>query len=442
MNQTFKKYELLPVWKQYLFNVLNYLIALFIILGSMSVFNQAIDREYHILPICALLVGVHIVVFPIVLQKQHLIRLTVFSAVWAVYLAIYAIVIPYDSSGLVKKFGIMFLLLVFYFYSLHITGNTERVLKYYVNVMMIIALLSLFLWFTASVLKWFHSTGPVLIDWGSERKAWGFYNLYFHWQNDFFIHGHRFMRNIGIFTEAPMYSLHLCIALMIDGLLIHSLSTFRWVRMIILSLTVATTFSITGYLLVMILWVFVIYYNIFELIHSNDPKEVKKGKTLLIIITLIGLILAVIGFFLIKDKLASRSGGTRMEDYKIGFMAWREHPFFGYGYGNTEARLQYASWRRVHRAANGYTNSPMAILCEGGIYFFMCYILPMLYGLVVSFEKRNWKQIMFMALFIYLFIVTIFHHSILIVAFMAYVYASFLNGSFKRNQAPLTENNK
>ena len=171
MNQTFKKYELLPVWKQYLFNVLNYLIALFIILGSMSVFNQAIDREYHILPICALLVGVHIVVLPIVLQKQHLIRLTVFSAVWAVYLAIYAIVIPYDASGLVKKFGIMFLLLVFYFYSLHITGNTERVLKYYVNVMMIIALLSLFLWFTASVLKWFHSTGPVLIDWGSERKV-------------------------------------------------------------------------------------------------------------------------------------------------------------------------------------------------------------------------------------------------------------------------------
>lgn len=430
MNGSLVKYELLPTWKQYLYSILNYLISLFIILGSMSVFNQTIDREYHIMPICAILVGIHLIVFPVVFQKVHIRILILFAIIWAVYLSIYAFVIPYDNASLIKKFGIMFLLLFVYYYSQHITDNSERVLRYYVNVILVIALISLFLWVTASTLKWFHSTGPVMIDWGAERKAWGFYNLYFHWQNDFFIHGHRFMRNIGIFTEAPMYSLHLCIALMIDALLIHSLSMFRWVRMIIISITVATTFSITGYLLVMIIWIYLVYNGLLDMIRSNDPKTVKKGKWLFVAVSLIGLLLIIVGGILVRDKLASRSGGTRLEDYKIGFLAWREKPFFGYGYNNQEARLQYASWRRLNRAEKGYTNSPMAILCEGGVYFFSAYVLPIVYGIYSRFDQKKWNSVLFLVLFLYLFTVTIFHHSLLIVSFLAFIYADFVQKEF------------
>ena len=434
MNRNLQQYETFPSWKQFLYSALNYLIALFVTLGSMSIFNQSIEREYHILPICAVLVGLHLVLFPNLFAWKHLKKLLIFSVIWCTYLAVYALVEPYDTASLIKKFVIMFLLLVYYFYSQDISGNREKVLRCYTNVIFVIALISLFLWFTASVLHWFHSTGPILIDWGSERKAWGFYNLYFHWQNDFFIHGHRFFRNIGIFTEAPMYSLHLCIALMIDALLNHSASSFRWFRMIILSLTVATTFSITGYLLVAALWVYVIYDLIFALLRSDDEAKKKKGKVLVIAVTILGVLLAIAGFLLVKDKLASRSGGSRMEDYKIGFKAWRDSVLFGYGYNNQDARLQYASWRRLHRAENGYTNSPMAILCEGGIWLFTAYFLPMVYGIVTSIEQRNWKRLVFMVLFVYLFIVTIFNHSILMVAFLALWYADFLNKGYRKPQ--------
>lgn len=433
------RYSLLPTWKRYVFSVLNYFIALFVVLGSMSVFNQAIDREYHILPICAILVGLHLLIFPAYFRKEHLKRLCIFATVWIVYLAIYAIIAPFDTPALIKKWVIMFLLLLLYFYSQEIGGNRERILRCYCNVIFIIALISLFLWLTASVLHWFRSTGPMLIDWGDERETWGFYNIYFHWQNDFFIHGHRFMRNIGIFTESPMYSLHLSIALMIDGLISHSVSQVRWARMFVLSMTVITTFSITGYLLTMVIWVFVIYYNLIEMIHSDNEKTVKQGKRLLIAVSILGLLLAIVGFILVRDKLASRSGGTRMEDYKIGFLAWRDKVFFGYGYENNDARLQYASWRRLHRAKTGYTNSPMAILCEGGIWFFTAYLIPLIYGFVRSIEKRNVKMVMFYVLWTYLFAVTIFHHSLLMVSFMAMHYANFLKEDFFQLKARKAE---
>lgn len=417
-------------FRSILSNALDYLIVLFIILGSMSVFNQSTEREYHILPICAALVALHFTLNYQIFRFEHVKRLLPFVALWGAYLGVYAFVGGGEIGDLFKKFGIMFLLLVAYFYSHMLAGTTKRPLMCYVHIIFVISLISLFLWVTASVLHWFHSTGPMLIDWGKERKVWGFYNLYFHWQNDFFIHGHRFMRNVGIFTEAPMYSLHLCTALLIDNLFLKSQSTFRKFRMAVLALTVFTTFSVTGYLLVMVVVVVNIYGAIYRLVKSDSEAEQKKGKYLLVGVTVLGLVLAIVGFLLIKDKLASRSGGSRLEDYKIGFLAWRDHPWFGWGYGNNEARLTYASWRRLHRAESGFTNSPMAILCEGGVWFFTAFVLPIVYGFVTSFEQKNWREVFFLVLWVYLIVTTIFHHSILMVAFMAYYYADFLNKGY------------
>ena len=418
-------------WRKVLCEVLDYLIVLFTILGTQSIYNNTSEREFHILPICAALLALHFVLFPDVLKWTHFKRLLYVAVPWTVYILIYAMVAGGDRFKLIEKFVVVLLLYAAYFYGHYLRGTIKDVFRYYVNVILLIALISIFFWITASTLKWFRASAPWYIYWGKDRRVWSFYGLYFHWQNDFFIHGHRFYRNIGIFCEAPMYSLHLTTALMLDLLLNTRKSRFRWFRVIWLAGTVLTTFSITGYLFVMVLFVVDIYASLLVRYRSEDPEIKEQAKKWLIAVTGLGIVLGGVAFSLVVDKLASRSGGSRMEDYNNGYKGWRDNVFFGAGFGDIEARQRYASWRRLHRSESGFTNSPMAVLCEGGIWFFLCYYIPFMYDIIVTMNRRDWRATFCILLFVFIFVTTTMEHSCLMLAFLALSLAGFMAEDYK-----------
>ena len=358
-----------------------------------------------------------------------------FGLAWTAYLVIYALAAPSEKViHLFSKFVVLFFLYIAYFWS-HLERKTltELFVKY-AQIISIIALISLFFWVTASYLHWFGSSGTMEILWGKERKIHSFYGLYFHWQSDFSIHGHRLYRNIGIFTEAPMYSLHLTTALMFDIMLNHQRKAFRYFRIGVLLLTILTTFSITGYLFAMTLIVIDIYMILIKKALDAEPEERKKVILAIVLITLVGLALAAVGYALLADKLDSRSGGIRKEDYKNGYLGWIDNIFFGAGYGDSEARQRYASWRWHHRAVDGYTNSPMAILCEGGIWFFLCYAVPFAYDIIVAFNKKEWRLLVCIGLFLFIFVTTTIQHTSLLIAFMALSFASMLTGNYQKDK--------
>ena len=420
-------------WRRILGQALDYIIVLYTILGSHSVYNNASEREYHILPLVAVFLTLHILLFPDVLKWQNFKRFLYVAVPWTVYIGIYAVVSGGDRVKLIEKFVIVLLLFAGWFWGHFMRGTVKEVFRYYVHIIFVIALISIFMWVTASTLHWFSASGPFYMYWGKDRRIWSFYGIYFHWQNDFFIHGHRFYRNIGIFTEAPMFSLHLTTALMFDILLNTRKSKFRYVRIVWFCGTILTTFSITGYLFMMVLIAVDIYASLFVRYMSEDPAVRKRAKYELIAVTGLAAVLGVIGFSLVADKLASRSGGSRMEDYSNGYKGWKDNVWFGAGYGDIEARQKYASWRRLHRSETGFTNSPMAILCEGGIWFFLCYYVPFAYSIIAAFNRKDWRALFALFLFVFLFLTTTMEHTNLMLAFLGFSIAHFLTGAHKED---------
>ncbi len=421
-----------PNWRLKLGIILDFLIVFEIILNTHSVYYFALDRDYYTLFVLAGLLCVHLVIVPTVFQKEQLKRFMIFAVAWAAYIGVYALVSGGNLKLLLSKFYILLVLFAAYFYGHHLRGSIKQLFKHYVDIMFVLALISIFMWVGGSVLEYFPSTA-FHVEWGSDRYIRNFHYIYFHYQNDFWVHGHRFFRNIGIFTEAPMHSLHLCTALMFDLLINENKTKFRWFRIIWFCGTILTTFSTTGYLFMMMLIVFDLYATLITRVRSSNEVIAAKAKKQLIAVTGLGFVFGIFGLSLVVDKLATRSGGSRTEDYIIGFKGWRDNVWFGSGYGNIESRLKYASWRRQHRSSTGYTNSPLAVLNEGGIWFFMSYYLSFVYGFVVSWQKKDWRMVAATFLVMILFITTTFEHTAYIIAFIAFMISHALAGSYKKD---------
>ncbi len=87
----------------------------------------------------------------------------------------------------------------------------------------------------------------------------------------------------------------------------------------------------------MMLIVVNLYATLIVRARSEDEATAKKARKQLILVTILGLGLAAVGFSLIADKLASRSGGSRTEDFRNGYKGWRDHVWFGAGSGSAPA---------------------------------------------------------------------------------------------------------
>ena len=75
----------------------------------------------------------------------------------------------------------------------------------------------------------------------------------------------------------------------------------------------------------------------------------------------------------------------------------------------------------------------MAILCEGGIWFFMGYYLSFVYGLFASLHKRDWRAFICLCLMVFLFITTTMEHTAYIISFIAFMMASGLTGGYRKD---------
>lgn len=257
-----------------------------------------------------------------------------------------------------------------------------------------------------STLNILHSTGYVYSTWtGNDtlKRVPTYYNLYFETQA---ISG--IIRNTAIFTEAPMYNFHLCIALLVE---LFGKCKFSKAKLIILIVAVVTTISTTGWCMLII-----------ALFGKYVSDENLKGfaKTIRIAVVPIAL---VVGIIVVKsfvlDKLGTSSGSTRMDDFAAGFKAWKEHPFFGAGYGNGDFVKQFMSSFRSNN--QGFSNSPTHILYQGGIFLAIPYIYFAWKWLSTCIKRRDKQWFFFFACFIFLFTITITSFKFLTVfLFMTY----------------------
>ena len=278
-------------------------------------------------------------------------------------------------------------------------------LNTFVKIILIFAIVSLIFWAFGSILKVVHPTNVVINNWNGGRPTPSYFNLYFETQGIHFF-GTTITRNSGIFAEAPMWSLMLSSAFIIQELFLENSIK----RLSLLTLTILTTVSTTGIFVIGLLLI----YRVLML-----KKSLFKYVSLITIPIIIYALLQVW-----EEKSDSISASIRFDDYIAGFLAWRANFFFGSGLTLGLKAIE-SNMNTLIRTNLGYSNSLFVILAQGGVILGIFYLYPVISVLIKKGVSIDTK--MFALLFIILLFTAIFIDTPLFILFIGIFYALILN---------------
>ena len=281
-------------------------------------------------------------------------------------------------------------------------------LNTFVKIILIFALVSLIFWTFGSILKVIHPTNVVINNWNGGLPTPSYFNLYFETQGIHFF-GTTIIRNSGIFVEAPMWSLMLSSALIIQELFLENSIK----RLSLLTLTILTTVSTTGIFVIGLLLI----YRVLML-----KKSLFKYVSLIIIPIVIYALSQIW-----EEKSDSMSASIRFDDYKAGFLAWKENLFFGSGLALGMKAIE-ANMNTLIRTNLGYSNSLFVIFAQGGLLLGGYYFYPVIKIILGKRYFTNYK--MFSVLFIILLITNIFVGSPLFSLYIGIFYSLINNKKY------------
>lgn len=278
-------------------------------------------------------------------------------------------------------------------------------LSKFVNVVVILAIFSLFFWIFGTLLNVVHPTSTVINQWSGGRLINSYYNLYFETQQMIFF-GIHIIRNSGIFAESPIWGLILSIAYVTDLLILKSDKNNK--RNIII-LTMLSTISTTGIIIIGL----AILYKITTNRH--------KAKLLLFPVTL-GLGFSLL--LLLSEKSETVSANLRVDDYNIGFKVWKASFWIGHGLNNGILAIQ--SYIPTFERSLGYSNTLFVILAQGGLLLFLIYFSPMI---LILFKKNINLDFKFAIILFFILVTTIIFEGTFLffwILTLSYSYYSFV----------------
>lgn len=391
--------------KTHLIIVLEYLLGLLIILDCNSIFIKKNDASINTIKIIACGVIFALIILQLRVNKCRMKRYIFIISVLIIYLLIFTVCSVASNSifSFISRFVIilpLFILLIFIYSD---SGKEFKLFYCISNIMTVLGGISIFLWLLCSVFKILSFNNIVYINWGGYHSINGFYNLYYETQpiNFFEYSGYR---NTGIFTEAPMFSLCLSIALITEFFLRGKLNIRR---ICILSATIITTFSTTGYI--------VLIMCIGAEILKNKNFSTKSMLVLKILFVILAICFGTyIIYSLFIEKMNTNSFNDRIDKYINEFNKWKTNIIMGTGYGNNE---------------DGSSNSLMVILADGGLWLGLIYVLPII--MFVS-NKKNINFIYFGLVFLWLIIVTVFPYSLIMYTVLGLGYKMIVSKNINR----------
>lgn len=352
---------------------------IFILLGLLIISNYSITKKVNIL-VFIYLVGA---LFPMLALRDHN---------YPSYIIRYVLILPllwmYLSHR--KEFG---------------SSVYNSLFLKYSNVMVIIAVASLVMWFLCSILQVVPATSFFPYEWGSSidfiPTYWG---VYFETQSIAPL-GEKIWRNTGIFNEGPMYNMALCVAFIIE----YFIQPFRSkTKLWILAIAIFTTFTTTGQFFFMGIGI----WSVFN----------RMGRRYRILLLLVVPILLYFGYVVAGTLLANKkaTGGEdsmnlRTEDITWCMEAGMEHPMLGVGLTLREGE---SLW---HGKTLGRSNSLFAVFARGGLFVLILYIgalllIPYLY--YRKYKDPKWFYAMFC--FFLVFTVTVSFLNYLTLLFIAW----------------------
>lgn len=315
-------------------------------------------------------------------DKPLFIRGIVITAVICAYLLLFVVLKPVNVKSYLMQVCQAAALCVYVFIDCG-SERTPGAVKRYSQLVAVIAAVSFICWLLFSVIRVTGPTAYVDSTWYSTfytRAEPTYYHIYFEPQKIIFF-GRELTRNCAVFTEAPMFTWHLLIALMIELFINAKISM---VRIVMIIAAIITTFSTMGYIFGL---GGVLLRLIIALVRSGKYKKVHKGIRIAawVIIAVLIAAAAAVSLMLLKEKLITYSGDTRMEDFKAGFLGWMDNFWTGAGFGNRETIF-------IHRTVfsqSGFSNGIMEVAAEGGIYLLVCFVGPFIFGLIDGIRRKD-----------------------------------------------------
>ena len=354
--------------KSSILNFFYYMIAIVLIINGRSIWTtkypaiNSLDRNCFLL---LLISAIAIILLKLKENETKIVPLIIVSMILVLYFGIYILGSTYEVSKEMDvrlASSIIILMWVINF----TTSNDYRIsaiLVKYKNLMVIIAIVSLFYWIFGTILHILHANGSFQTIWtgtGLPSTIPSYNGIYFETQSLTTSYG-ILQRNSAIFTEGPMAALNFGIALLIENFQQNESKRHKF-SFFILCISIISTLSTTGYILLAIVFCYDVYFY---------DKFYKYRNFLLVGIIAVFLIAIV---FLLKEKFNVDVGSSsvRLDDYVVGVEAWKQHPFLGNGVENNDYLKQFMGiWRWSN---TGFSNSITKVLSDGGIYLFVGYM--------------------------------------------------------------------
>lgn len=402
---------------------LEYLWVILIVLNGNSVYHANSVRNLY-LPENILLVTFALLAANILCHRAKPTKASMLGAVMLMaYSMVYFCIMQYTMSA--TNFMHLFVmgapLTFMLFFELYRHGRLMKLFYKIVDIICILAVISLFYWFLGEVFKVIKPNGYVDITWGNFSTVKGYHGIHYAFQLDttFFPDAYLY-RNSSIFTEAPMFNLWLDIALAIEIFLKPKTSKLRAT---ILVITVFTTLSVTGILFLVLC---VVLSALLRIRHMNKAQACVFILLAVVVIPLLAA--AVITSF--NLKVDTRSYEMRLADYVDGFLLWMDHPVFGAGFANLHNLQAYNTFGVL-----GFSNSVMAVLGTGGLWMALLYYIPHV-GLMVPRATGSKKIACFGVCMMYLFITTIFFARFIGMVMIIFGYTVIAGSKYLRDESP------
>lgn len=272
----------------------------------------------------------------------------------------------------------------------------KRIVGCYRDIMVVVAAVSLFFWISGSVFKFLPCTGYCYMDWsatGEYVRIPTFLGMYFEtqWTAWDLVQA----RNSGIFVEAPMAGCAYSIAMLSEYISQERNERKGYmIRIAILTAAILSTLSLIAY-------GFLLLFAVLHILTARSGSKKTRGKPKYVTTVLLTAGAAVLSLMIV-NKLRLPDGNIRLNDFSVGFHAWLAHPFFGGGFESLEYLQQFMpEWRSFDI---GFSNSPMEILGQGGIYLAVPYIYAFISTFLCSIKERDMRTFAAAVLFAYVFI--------------------------------------
>lgn len=419
-------------------NIIDYILAIMIIMNCNTVFERSINVNFHIQELGCIFVYVSIIMLGALFGLN---RSTIFKwlkiMIW--YIPLVGIYFVFRNKIMMKTTYIHLFFLFFPGILLYVYLESKKNLrmnlyKSIADIMFVVGGISSVVWFLSNIIGVLHPSGKMIVNWGGERIYESFWGIHYQiaWQS-IKIFGLTGYRNISFFCEAPSLSLMLTFALIYElyfreeqksaikirfkNILgkyektLEKQECFRLIRVIVLVLSNVTTFSATGYILMIV--AFILKYVRTDKINR---RNIIKKLAFPIIIIIAGSLIYVVW----NQKADSPQWLTRFDDYIVGISAWKSNKILGVGFGNVDALIPYMS---TFRSSNtGISSGLFAVLAQGGIILALVYLFPLIGGIVCTGVQKKKNMCAFLMLATIEFIVTYFSYTFLMLLILAYGY--------------------